>query len=310
MDLLSDILSQLQLSGTLYFRTSFTSPWSVRVPSFENVARYHYADKGRCLVRIAPDDDPVFLEQGDLIIIPKGAAHTLFCDPITEKQAVMLDKVVEDSGFDGSGVLFYGPKGEHHETQLVCGHFAFEQKASHILIDALPTYIHIKNYGETSGRWMENTLRVIGTEAGRSEMGGDLIVLKMSEIIFAQALRAYLKTDGADKPILSGFADPNILKALTAIHKEPAYAWTLERLAKIAGLSRTAFATRFVKCMTITPMSYIKSWRMQIASQQLLKTNDPIVKIAENVGYYSEAAFSRVFKKHHALSPATYRRQS
>ena len=81
MDLLSDILSQLQLSGTLYFRTSFTSPWSVRVPSFENVARYHYADKGRCLVRIAPDDDPVFLEQGDLIIIPKGAAHTLFWAP-------------------------------------------------------------------------------------------------------------------------------------------------------------------------------------------------------------------------------------
>ena len=98
MDLLSDILSQLKLTGTLYFRTSFTSPWSIRVPSFEKVSRFHFAHRGRCLVRVEADKDPVLLEQGDLIIITRGAAHTLFCDPSTENPALLLDQVVEESG--------------------------------------------------------------------------------------------------------------------------------------------------------------------------------------------------------------------
>lgn len=309
MDLLSDILAHMQLSGTLYFRTSFTSPWSIRVPSYENVARFHFAHKGRCLVRVDQEPKPVMLEQGDLIIITRGATHTLFCDPTTEDQAVMLDQVVEESEYAGSGTLIYGDLGTSHETQLVCGHFSFASSASHLLIDALPSHIHIRNYGEMSGRWMESTLRVIGTEAGRDQMGGDLIALKMSEIIFAQALRAYLNDEGADRPVMAGFTDPNIARVLTAIHKDPAFPWTLDSLSKIAGLSRTSFATRFVKCMTVTPMGYITEWRMQIASQRLMNTDDPIIKIAEDVGYQSEAAFGRVFKKHHQTAPAAYRRQ-
>lgn len=311
MDLLSDILSHLQLSGTLYFRTSFTSPWSVRVPSFENVARFHFAHKGRCLVRVGQEENPVSLEQGDLIIIMRGATHSLYCDPTTEDQAVLLDQVVEQSGYNGSGALVYGGEfGTHHETQLVCGHFSFANHASHMLIDALPSYIHIRNYGETSGRWMENTLRVIGNEVGRAQMGGDLIGLKMSEIIFAQALRDYLNSEGVDRPVISGFSNPNIARVLTAVHKDPAFPWTLGQLAKVAGLSRTSFAMKFVKCMLVTPMGYITNWRMQIASQKLLKTDDPIIQIAEDVGYQSESAFSRVFKKYHHAAPATFRRQA
>ena len=126
MDLLSDILSQLRLSGTLYFRTSFTSPWSIQVPAYSDVARFHFAWKGRCLVRVADAFSPVMLEQGDLIIIPRGATHTLYCDPKTEREAVQLDQVIERSGFDGRGALVYGEPGTDHETQLVCGHFAFE----------------------------------------------------------------------------------------------------------------------------------------------------------------------------------------
>lgn len=96
MDLLSDILSHMQLSGTLYFRTSFTSPWSIRVPAYKNVARFHFAHKGRCLIRIADERTPVLLEQGDLVIIMRGAKHTLYCDPKTENQAVMLDTVLRN----------------------------------------------------------------------------------------------------------------------------------------------------------------------------------------------------------------------
>ncbi len=309
MDLLSDILSHMQLSGTLYFRTSFTSPWSIQVPPYENVSRFHFAHKGRCLVRIDPDKPPVLLEQGDLVIITRGASHTLYCDPKTENLAVQLDTVVEKSGFNGKGALVWGEPGTDHETQLVCGHFAFDPNANHMLLDALPSHIHIRNYGEEAGLWMESTLKVIGTEAGRSRMGGDLIALKMSEIIFAQALRVYLRGEGAERSVLSGFADPHISRALTAIHENPSFPWTLASLAKLTGMSRTSFAIRFARCMSTTPMGYVTHWRMQLARKDLEQSDQPIIEIAERVGYQSEAAFGRVFKKHHQIAPASYRRQ-
>jgi AraC-like DNA-binding protein len=310
MDLLSDILSHVQLAGTLYFRTSFTSPWSVRVPAYENVARFHFAHKGRCFVRVHKDRPPVQLEQGDLVIITQGASHTLYSDPKNENESVMLDRVVEDSGFKGEGALVYGVPGSNHQTQLVCGHFAFATNSRHPLIDALPSYIQIANYGEEAGAWMEQTLRVIGSEAGRGHLGGDLIALKMSEIIFAQALRSYLATQGMERPVLAGFADPQIAAALTAVHKEPAYPWTLDDLARIAGMSRTSFATRFSERMSMTALGYITYWRMQIAQRKLAQTQEPIIEIAESVGYNSEAAFGRAFKKHLSDAPAAYRRRT
>ena len=183
------------------------------------------------------------------------------------------------------------------------------EDAKNLLIEALPSHIHIKNYGEAAGAWMENTLKVIGNEAGREKMGGDLIALKLSEIIFAQVLRAYLESLDADVPVLSGFADSNLARALSAMHREPGKSWTLEKLAEVAGMSRTAFTSRFSRYMTMTPLAYLTYWRMQIARQQLATTDYPIIRIAEAAGYQSEAAFSRVFKKHNSLAPAIYRRK-
>lgn len=309
MDLLSNILSHMRLTGTLYFRTSFTSPWGVKVPSFENVARFHYAHKGGCFVRIEGEKDPLLLAQGDLVIITRGASHTLYCDPSTEDQALTLDHVIEVSGFTGNGTLVYGEPETDQETQLVCGHFAFDKHASHPLIDSLPPSIHVKNYGETAGRWLENTLRVIGAEAGREQMGSDLIALRLSEIIFTLTLRTYLSSEGADRPVLAGFSDPNIALALKAIHEDPAFPWSLKELAKIAGMSRTSFVTKFSRCISMTPLGYITHWRMQIARQLLAESAAPIIEVAESVGYQSEAAFGRVFKKQFLTPPATYRRE-
>lgn len=310
MDLLSNILSHMRLSGTLYFRTSFTSPWSVKVPSYQQVARFHFAHQGRCFVRIEDVADPVKLEQGDLVIITRGASHTLYCDPKTEKHALMLDQVVEQSGFTGSGTLVYGDTGTDHETQLVCGHFAFDRQANHPLIEALPPFIHIENYGQESGRWMEATLRVIGSEAGRGQLGSDLIAMKMSEIIFAQALRTHLNTAGSDQPVLAGFADRQIARALKAVHDGPSHPWTLQELAGIAGMSRTSFAARFSRALSMSPLAYITHWRMQLAKRALETTDAAIISIAEQVGYQSEAAFGRVFKKHSGTGPAAYRRNA
>ena len=309
MDLLSDILLHLKFSGTLYFRTSFTSPWSIKVPSFESVSRFHYAHQGRCLVRVNPNQPPVLLNQGDLIIITRGAAHTLFCDPATEGLAVQLDQVVEESGFTGTGVLTYGEIGTHHETQLICGHFAFDQEATHPLIDDLPDHIHIHDYAHTAGTWMQNTLTLIGNETGHTELGSNLIAQKLSEIIYAQAIRTYLSSDAVLKNRLAGFTDPAISKALQAIHTSPQENWSLNSLSLTAGVSRTLLSTKFKTSLQMTPMGYVTHWRMLLAKQQLLESDQSIIDIAEAVGYKSEAAFGRVFKRKFNKGPAGYRKQ-
>jgi AraC-like DNA-binding protein len=308
MDLLSDILSNMRLNGTLYFRTSFTSPWAIQVPAYSDVARFHFAWKGRCFVRVEGARDPVSLEQGDLIIITRGAAHRMYCDPVTERHCVLLDEVITRSGFDGHGALVYGDSGTGHDTQLVCGHFAFDPAVTHPVIDALPAHIHIRNYGEAAGEWMESTLRVIGAEAGRHKLGGDLIALKLSEIVFAQALRSYLASDGAARPVLAAFADPGISRVLAAIHERPAEPWALDAMAGIAGMSRTSFAAKFSERMSMTPYAYVTHWRMQLARKALAETLRPVIEIALSVGYRSEAAFGRVFKKQFGIAPATFRR--
>jgi len=314
MDLLSDILNLMKLSGTLYFRTAFTAPWGVAVPAYENVARFHYAHRGRCYVRVDGATDPVALEQGDLVIVPHGAPHVLSDPPLTDVDAPApdVDRVVAESGFTGRGALVWGSPDGGHETQLICGHFAFDPGARHKLIDMLPPFIHLRDYGGTAPDWLESTLRLIAAEAGQEtgpeNMGGDLIALKLSEIIFTQAIRKYLSAGGADRPGLAGFADAKISRALEALHADPAASWSVESLARVAGMSRTAFATRFTTLVADTPLAYLTDWRMQLARRLLLETALPIIEIAERTGYTSEASFGRVFKKHFDAPPAGYRR--
>ena len=306
MDLLSDILRLMKLSGTLYFRTAFSAPWGVAVPAFENVARFHYVHRGRCFAQVANEEEAVLLEQGDLIIISHGSSHTL-SDP-KEVGVKTVDQVVEESGFTGQGALVFGEPGIGHETQLICGHFAFDPAAGHILIDALPRYIQIKDYGQISPGWLEGTLKIIGAEVGRNQLGGDLIALKLSEIIFTQAIRHYLAHEGKNREGLAGFADQQVRQALEAIHREPAKTWTVESLARVAGMSRTAFSTKFSHLVTLTPLNYLTSWRMQLARQLLVETDASIIDVAMRSGYQSEASLGRVFKRYFNLPPAGYRR--
>ncbi len=308
LDLLSDILTNLSMRGTIYFRTSFTKPWGVAVPNYENVARFHFAHRGSCLVRVAGVADPIDLAQGDLIIIPHGASHALYCGHDPDRTIMPLDTVLEASGFDGSGVLVYGGDDPQSETQLICGHFSFDPQARHILMERLPPYIHLKNYGEHAGRWMEATLRMIGDETGGSKMGGDLIALKMSETIFAQAIRSFIEGRDAPEWGLGAFSDKNVSRALDAFHKAPTESWTVEALAQKAGMSRTGFAVQFQKLMKMTPIDYVTKWRMEIAKKVLSSPKASLADAAESAGYASDSAFARTFKKETGQTPAEFRR--
>ena len=192
---------------------------------------------------------------------------------------MLLDQVVEQSGFTGSGTLVFGELGTDHETQLVCGHFTFDENANHPLIDALPSHIHIENYGEAAGGWMENTLRVIGAEAGRGQMGGDLIATKLSEIIFAQALRTYLNTEGIKKSGLAGFADTK--HSPDAEGNSPGSGiipgrWM--RCPRLPECRARPLRSSSPIIMPTTPLGYITQWRMQIARQLLAETSTPIIE--------------------------------
>lgn len=308
LDLLSSILTHLSVRGTLYFRTSFTPPWGVSVPAFEKVARFHFAHRGDCMVKVEGVEEPVFLAQGDLIIIPHGATHDIYCGLDPEHRILPLDTVLEKSGFKGDGVLVYGGDEAPRETQLICGHFSFEPFAKHALIDRLPPYLHLRNYGEAAGRWMEATLRMIGDEAGGAQLGGDLIALKMSEAIFAQAIRSFVESDQAFSYGLSGFSDPNLSRALDAFHKQPEKPWTVESLASEAGLSRTGFAVLFQQKLNVPPMQYVTSWRMELAKKDLVQLGSSLAEAAMRAGYASDSAFARVFKKETGFTPAGFRK--
>lgn len=307
LDLLSDILIRLSLRGTLYFRTSFTEPWGVRVPAFRNVARFHFAHRGEALVRVAGAPVPVHLMQGDLIVIPHGAAHVLSCRYTGPDEALPLDDVLSRSGFPGHGTLVWGCGEGLRDTQLICGHFALAEGSRHLLFDRLPPFIHLRGYGEEAGPWLEATLKLIGAEAGGTRLGGDLIALKTSEVIFAQAIRAYIEAEHETNFGVAGFADPHLARALTAFHRAPAADWTVASLAREAGLSRTGFAERFSERLGVTPIAYVTSWRMQIAREGLAARRLSVAEAAQVSGYDSESAFSRVFKKEIGVSPAAFR---
>ncbi len=308
MDLLSGILSIMKMSGTLYFRTSFTAPWGVDVPPHQNVIRFHYVHRGRCFARLDDGGKALCLEQGDLVLITRGAQHIL-SDP-EDARVSTLDTVVEDAGFTGRGALVVGDPENGHETQLICGHFAFDPDARHVLLDSLPTFVHVKEYGEASPDWLDSSLNMIGSEVGREKFGGDLIALKLSEIICAQAIRHYVENEGKARPGLAGFTDTHIRTALVALHENPGNSWSVEGLARIAGMSRTAFSNRFNELIGTSPMNYLIDWRMQLARQLLTDTEQPIIDIAMKTGYQSEAAFGRVFKKHFDMPPAGFRRSA
>ena len=310
LDLLSDILTRLSLRGTLYFRTSFTEPWGVRVPPYANVTRFHFAHRGEALVRVAGQQAPVHMSQGDLVIIPQGAEHVLSCRYTGPDDALPLDDVLSRSGYPGHGVLVWGGEEGVGETQLICGHFSMAEGARHLLFERLPPVIHLRGYGEEAGPWLDATLRVIGAETGGARLGGDLVALKMSEAIFAQAIRAYIDQARDTEGAMAGFADPNLARALTAFHQNAAADWTVASLASEAGLSRTSFAERFTALLGVTPMGYVTSWRMQIARDALVTRGLSVSEVAELVGYASESAFNRVFRKEVGLPPAAYRQAS
>ena len=307
-DALSQILDAVKMRGAVYFHTEFSPPWGVRVPSYGNVARFHMAMRGNCWIRVEGIDIPLYLSTGDLLVIPHGASHVI--SDTKDGEALDVDKVIEQTGYAGRGALAFGGGDGELACKLFCGHFEFEDGAVHPVLDALPNYIHIPNTQTMNASWLEAVMRFVSMEVFGEQPGSEAIVHRLSEIIFIQVIRAFVEEAGDDAGCLAAVVNPQFSRCLSKIHQQPDWPWTVESMALEAGMSRTIFAERFTSLVGMTPLGYVTHWRMQLARRELTQTDRSIIEIAENVGYGSEAAFNRAFKRQFDQTPGEMRRRS
>ncbi len=304
MDALTHILQSLRLQSSLYFRTELTAPWGVKVPESGRVARFHIVIRGHCWLQVK-GQEPICMSSGDLVIVPHGVEHTM-ADTL-ETPIRDLDDVLSDVAYTGSGPLIYGGAGPG--CCLVCGEFSFDDIEAHPLLENLPPLLCIAGAQTFNKQWLDSAIGFIGFEASNEQPGAHAIVDRLSEIIFIQVLRATLAASEQHIPFLSAFADSRISTVLSKIHADPAADWTVEKLGKIAHMSRSAFSNRFSELANMTPLQYVSFVRMQQAAHKLREENQSLLAIAESVGYQSEAAFSSAFKKQFECRPGEYRRR-
>ena len=203
--------------------------------------------------------------------------------------------------------LAYGGGGA--TTRLVCGYLACDARLARMLLAGLPPLIRVNVRGSNAGPWLEASIRYALAEARSPRPGGAGVLAKLSEVLFIEVLRLYINEQGAGRTgWLAGLGDRVVGAALNAMHGKPAQAWTLDELAHVAGTSRSVLAERFVHLVGAAPMHYLTQWRMLLASNLLLRGNVPLARIAEEVGYQTDTAFSRAFRREFGVPPATWRR--
>jgi len=315
-DVLSDVLRAVRLTGAVYFDFELSSPWVAEAPPSREIAakvmpgaqrviEYHLLARGACWGHVV-GQEPMRLREGDLIVFPQGDAHVLSSAPgmraapdmsVFARPSTPLPIVYELGG------------GGPERARVVCGFLGCDERPYNPLLTALPTVIHLAAAGPhaTIG-WLGTLLNIAVKESGSARAGSENVLARLSELMFVEAIRRYLETlPPAQTGWLAGLRDPVVGQALSALHGQSSEAWTVERLARLVGLSRSVFAERFTDMVGQPPMQYLALWRMQLASR-LLVEGGQVAAVACAVGYESEAAFSRAFKKLVGQAPATWRR--
>jgi len=304
MDALTDILGSLRLAGGIYFRCELTAPWGMDIGQTP-VAEFHVVTRGSCWIKVAGEAAPVCLNAGDLVVFPHGHAHLLLDAP--DSHALPPAEMIGSQPIENYGPVVYGSGG--NPANILCGYFAFDRQARSPLLEALPTFIHLKGTDATEFSWLQTTINFISHEIRNARPGTAAVVTRLVEVLFTQIMRAYIEQAETPPGILGAIADARLGLALNAMHQKPEHPWSLDTLAQQAGMSRTAFAQRFHALAQQTPMHYLTLWRMQKAKEMLASSSLSMLAIAEKVGYQSEASFGKAFKKCVGISPGACRRE-
>ncbi len=298
-DPLSDILRLVQLKACVYFVKHVAPPWGMDAPLTMN-GPLHMVLEGACVLRIGGRRET--LRAGDAVLIPGGDAHALVDDDATtaEPGPAFLDRVMAGGG-DGGG----GPGG----ARILCGHFEWDRSMDHRLFRELPAWLIVRGIEDRPGMaTLRRAVDLIAQEKSEGAPGAGAIADRLGEVLFIGLLRAWMAEGTSRRGMLASLADPKLSRALGYIHEHPERPITLGALARLAGMSRTAFALRFRARMGVTPVSYLTEWRMLVARRLLAATGLALAEIVPKVGYGSEAALSRAFKRRFGISPSEARR--
>lgn len=304
IDPLGEALHFLRMSGVFYGRSELTAPWGLELPVFPQTLMFHVVTSGRSWLQV-DGIEPCLLHPGDFALVPHGQGHRLTSEPGTP--CARLFDVPREMVSERYEVLRHGGGGTL--TQLICGAVRFDHPAAQQLIALLPRMIRIEAANMPHREWMQDTLRFMAAEAGTLRPGGETIVTRLADILVIQAIRAWIERDpAAQTGWLGALRDRQIGRAISLIHRDPARAWTLASLASEVAMSRSAFAARFTTLVGVPAMQYLAQWRMHTALASLKERDESVAALAERLGYQSEAAFSRAFKRHLGVSPGAARK--
>jgi AraC-like DNA-binding protein len=318
-DTLSDVLRAVRLKGAVFFDVDTAEPWVAEappakviapavMPDAEHVIEYHVITSGSCWASVVGQDgESVHLTAGDVVAFPQGDAHVLSsargmrCEPdlsvfglpgIASQLPLLLN-------LDGGG------KARGH---IVCGFLGCDSRPFNPLLESLPRILHVPGAAAARSGWAGEFTRFAVMEAKEKRAGGNGILAKLGELMFVELVRRYVESlPEESKGWLAGLRDSHVGRALNLLHEQPTRAWTLDQLAKNAGMSRSSLAERFTAFVGVPPMQYLQKWRLQMAASKLLEGDSNIATIAASVGYESEPAFSRAFKKNLGVPPAEWR---
>jgi AraC-like DNA-binding protein len=315
-DALSDLLKTVRLTGAAYFEIAAQEPWSVRSPAREmilprilpgadHLIAYHVVTAGRCFAGLV-GEEPVLLEAGEVVVFTNADPHVMSSSAGMRAEPPSAD-MIEIASAGRLPFLINLKDGGGPQASLVCGYLACDARPFNPLLESLPPMLKAGDGRKNDTGWLGQFIHFAVAEVVDKRAGSESVLTKLSELMFIDVVRRYIETlPSQDTGWLAGLRDPFIGKALAVIHARPSFSWTVEGLARQCGISRTVLAERFAELVGIPPMHYLAKWRMQVASE-LLNGNSNMAAIAAQVGYDSEAAFSRAFKKMIGVAPSVWR---
>jgi AraC-like DNA-binding protein/mannose-6-phosphate isomerase-like protein (cupin superfamily) len=304
VDPLGEALHFLHMSGVFYTRSELTEPWGLELPAMKDCLMFHVVTSGRCWLEIQ-GEEPRLLQPGDFALVPHGNGHLLSSAPGV-RAAKLFDLPLERVS-ERYEILRYGNGGE--ATNMICGAVRFDHPSAHQLVRLLPKLIKVDSWRSTQMEWIQSTLRLMAAEAEELRPGGETIITRLADILVIQAIRSWMSEDPtAQTGWLGALQDKEIGLAILLIQRSPERAWTVESLANEVAMSRSAFAARFKELVGESPMQYVARWKMNVALTWLKEEDTTLSKLADRLGYQSEAAFSRAFKRFIGVSPGVARR--
>jgi AraC-like DNA-binding protein len=319
MDALSDVLRVAHLTGGVFLHADFFAPWcmAARVPAehcaptlgpASHLIIYHYIVEGDLRIRVEGEDgEGLVIGAGEVVVLPRNDPHLMGSDlslpPVAGSDIVHAPK-------DG-GLFSIRHGGNGRRTRMVCGFLGCASAEGNPVLSTLPPLLKLNIDKGGAAEWIRSTFQYAAEEVASGRPGSGTVLAKLSELLFVEAVRNYAESlPEGQTGWLAGLRDPYVGRALALMHRDITRRWTVDDLGREVGLSRSALADRFIRLIGVPPMHYLASWRMQVATQKLRNTSASLAQVAEVVGYDSEAAFSRAFKKAIGAAPATWRRSN